>query len=137
MRATGGENDSEVSGAILAVLVGAEVEADHGAFRASSKPRCDGLHAVVVEPEAIDCRAVLGQPEEARARVSGLRARGRGAHLKEPEGGPGERDESARILVEPRSEAQRIWQVEPGQLGSKPRRGVGAVLRSEACIERA
>ena len=86
----------EVGGAVGAVLVGAEVEADDAAGRPRREPGGDRGGAVVVEAEAVDDGAVPGQPEQARARVAGLRPRRRGADLDEAEAGAAEGGERGR-----------------------------------------
>ena len=85
------------------------------------EPGGDRRGAVVVEAEAVDDRAVLGQPEQPRARVAGLRPRRGGADLDEAEAGAAEGGDGAGVLVEAGGEAERVRQLEPGEAGGEAR----------------
>ena len=112
----------EIGGTVLGGLVGAEVEADHRALRPFRKPRGNGLHTVIVEPEAVDRRAVLGQAKQPWLGVAGLGQGGCGAHLDKAEAGAGEPGQRGGVLVESGGEAQRVGQRQPGKLGAQARR---------------
>src|SRR3546814_6580073 len=73
----------------------------------------------VVEAHAVDDRAVLDQPEQARARIAGLRQRGQRADLDETEAEMRHRMRDTRVLVETGREAHRVGQGEARQPGSR------------------
>jgi hypothetical protein len=95
----------------------ADVEADDAA-RGAKTPRLfdvgdEGVDAVVVEPEAVDQRLRLGQPEEPRLRVAGLRLRRHGADFDEAEAERAEPVDAAAVLVEPGGEPDPVRELEP------------------------
>jgi hypothetical protein len=65
MRGERAKSDDIIIGAILTVLVGAEVDAnDAGLAGARRQPGMGKLDAFGVEAEAVDDRAILNQPEQ-------------------------------------------------------------------------
>src|SRR3546814_9324770 len=61
----------------------------------------------VVEAHAVDDRAALDQPEQARARIAGLRQRGQRADLDETAAEMRHRMRATRVLVETGREPHR------------------------------
>ena len=93
----------------------------------------EGLEAGVVEAHAVDHRAVLRQPEEARARVAGLRPGRHRPALDEPETGGQHRPRDLGVLVEPGREPDRIGQRQARKL-RRQRRILGR--RRPICLNR-
>ena len=116
-----GQHMCKIGGPVRAVLVGAEVQADHRVGGAVCKARGDCLHAVIVEPEPVDCRAVLAQPEQARPGVAGLGTRRGGACFEEAETGARQALERGGVLVKAGGQANRVGQGDPGQRGFEAR----------------
>src|SRR5690606_27016183 len=86
--------------AIVTVLVGTDIDADNTALagtRLQAGKR--GSVALIVETEAVDDRLIFFQTEDAGFWVSGLRARGQGAHLRKSEPEPQERVSDLSVLV--------------------------------------
>ena len=111
----------KVGGAVVAVLVGAEVQANRNARLGCLQPVRDDIGAVIVEAKAVDRRAILGQSEKPRFRVAGLRARAsrRPTSMKPKpaaESGP----MTSAFLSYPAAKSDRIGQFEPCQLGGQP-----------------
>ena len=98
-----------VGNPVLAVLVGANVDAEH---TGTPLPRRESLRrnrrAAVVEAHPVDHRAVLDQPEQARLGIARLRTRGDRADLGKAEAQRQQLVRDLAILVEARRHAQRI-----------------------------
>ena len=90
------------------VEVLADVEAEDAAPRRARDVGEEPLDAVVVEAEPVDERFGLGQPEEARLRVAGLRARRDGAAFDEAEAERREAVDVRGVLVEAGGEADPV-----------------------------
>ena len=137
MRAAGGQHAGEIGGAVGAVLVGAEVEADgDGTAPAGGEAGGDGVHPVIVEAEAVDGGAVFRQAEKARFRVARLRAGGGGADLDEAEACAGEGGQGGGVLVIACGEAHGVRQRQARERGFQPGRGDGAGQGREARLQR-
>ncbi len=103
-----------IAGAVGRIAVGADIDADDAALaRARGEPRQHRRRALVVEAEPVDHALVGLEPEQARARIAGLRARGHGADLHEAEAEPQHRVRNLRVLVEAGGQADRIGEIEP------------------------
>ncbi len=123
IRAADRQHPGEIGRAVRAVLVGARVQAHrHRAGFPGGKAGGDGLGAVIVEAEAVDHRAILGQAKQARLGVAGLRARRGGAQFQKAETGAHQGGHRHRVLVEPGRKTHRIGQRHRPR-GSLPRRG--------------
>ena len=88
----------------------ADVHAEHRAVPAACEPReaADrGIRPAVVEAHAVDERAVVDEPEQARALVAGLGDGGDGADLDVPEAELAEPANGEGVLVEARRDAER------------------------------
>ncbi len=75
--------------------------------------------AVVVEAHPVDQGPVVGQPEQSRGRVSGLRLRGDGADLGEAEAQRTPRVDTRRVLVEAGGQAHRGREVDAERRGAQ------------------
>ena len=118
-----------VAAAVGAVAVGANIDPDDATLvSARRQPPEHRRSALVVEAEAVDHAFVGFEPEQARARIAGLRQRGDRADLDEAETQPQQRVRDLRVLVETRRDPDRIGKIEPegahAQLG-----GVGGRSR--------
>ena len=108
----GGDGGDE--GGVVALRVGAGfVDADIRAEAASSWPQGAeagevGVQAVVVEAEAVDNGAVLGEAEEAGARVAGLGEGRDGAGFDVAEAEIEKGDDGAGVLVEAGGQADGV-----------------------------
>ena len=114
--------EHEIGDEILAVLVGADIDPDHGAgaqpFQALEHP----VMTLIVEPHAVDHRVVFTDAEQAWARIARLRTRRHRADLDRAETEPGERTGDLGILVETGPHAERIGKIDAGQAGFQLRR---------------
>ena len=137
MRPGGGQHAGEIGGAVGGVLVGAKVQPHRHVMAGLRQPGGDDLRALVVEAEAVDDAAILGQTEKARRGVAGLRARGGGADLDKAETRAGQRRDRLGVLVEPGGKADRVGQVQSRKPGPQPGRGDGAGQGDETGPERA
>ena len=121
-----------VGHAIGRILVRADVDADHPRLaRAPSQPLRRESAAAVVEAHAVDHRAVLFQPEQARLRVARLRQGRDRADLGKAEAEAEQRVGHLCILVEARRHAERIGKGQPRDMGFQratgPRRPSGGL----------
>jgi hypothetical protein len=71
--------------------------------------------ATIVEPHAVDHRLLLGEAEQARLVVAGLRLGGDRAHLDETEAERGPGVERHAVLVHAGGEADTVREVHPEQ----------------------
>ncbi|GAB1395678.1 hypothetical protein MASR1M65_04550 [Saprospiraceae bacterium] len=127
MRAAGRQHLCEIGSAVVAGLVGAEVQPHRDRTAgALAEAGGDGLHPVVVETEAVDGGAVLGQPEEAWARVAGLGKGVAAPTSQEAEARAGQLRKGGGVLVEARGKADRVQERHPRQGAGQPGRGDGA-----------
>ena len=117
-----------IAGPIRTVLVGAEVQAHRDARLTVSlgQTREGRVHPVVVEAEAVDDRAIFGQAEHARFRISGLGARRDRADLDEPEPGLRQGIDHLGVLVVARREPHGVGKVQPRDVAGDAGRGEGA-----------
>ena len=83
-------------------------------------PPCEaigrGLRPFVVESHAVDQRPRGRQAEEARTRITGLRARGNRPHLDAPESQPAPRIDMPRILVHTGGQTHTVGKTQPHDL---------------------
>ncbi len=106
-----------------ALLVLAEIGADQARAPAPGREPCaHGLEALVVEAEPVDERAILGQTEQSRLGIAGLRARRDGAGLDEAEAEPQHGVGHLGILVEAGSEPDRIRELPSPERDPEARR---------------
>ena len=116
-----------VGDAVGAVLVGPHIDPDQAAGAgARRQPRQHRLRAFAVEAEPVDDALVGRQPEQARARIAGLRPRRHGADLDEAEAEPQQRVRHLAMLVEAGRHADRIGKIEAEDPHRKPRSSAGA-----------
>ncbi len=80
-----------------------------------------GARALAVEAEPVDDALVGGQPEQARARIAGLRLRRHGPDLDKAEAEPQERVRHLAMLVEAGRHADRIGKIEAEHPHRQPR----------------
>src|SRR5690606_28278937 len=123
VRAGAGQHGGEIGGAVGAGLVGAEVQADHTGAWTGFEAWGDRGQPIVVEAEAVDDGAVLGQAKQARATVAVLGSGRRSADLDEAETGGEKGGDRDRVLVEAGGEAERVRQLQPGDTSAQPGRG--------------
>ena len=105
------------------VEVLADVEAQDAAPLRAGRVGEEPLDAVVVEAEPVDRALRLRQPEEARLRVAGLRARRDGAALDEAEPERGESVDVRGVLVESGGEPDPVGELEPHRRDRRRRAG--------------
>src|SRR5579885_1996416 len=86
------------------------------ARRRARLARDQRIHALVVEAEPVDDRALLGQAEHARPRITRLRPRRNRADLDEAEAHAVEGFDALAVLVEPGGEADAIAEFQAHQL---------------------
>ena len=114
--------------AIGAVLVCADVDSDDPNLSASSKVARCRFHSFIVESHAVDDRAVLRQPEEARTNISVLRKRCDGAALHKAKAQLQHCVGDFSILVETGCEPNRIGKISAEHIDSQSciagRRGI-------------
>ena len=96
--------------------VAADVHAQHAVVVRRPDTRDQRLDARVVEAEAVEQAALLGQTEQPRPFVAGLGDRGDRPHLDEPETERGEAVDAGAVLVQAGGEADRIRQPQPHDL---------------------
>jgi hypothetical protein len=136
MRAAARQDPGKVGGAVVAGLVRAKVQADrNGGSAASGKAGGNHLHPVVVEAEAVDRRAVLGQTEQAWLGVAGLRQGGGGTDLQKPEARAAEGADYRGVLVIACRKAHRVQKRHAGQCAGEARQGYGAGQGGEAGLQ--
>src|SRR5262249_51948817 len=98
-----------VGTAVLRRLVGADVEPDDAAtLRPRGEARQHGGLALAVEAEAVDHRLVGVESEQARPRITDLRARRYGPDLDEAETHTQQRVRHLGVLVETGRDADRV-----------------------------
>ncbi len=91
------------------------------AFGARGEPAQHGVGAFAVEAEPVDHALVGMEPEQARARIAGLRQRRHRADLDEAEAEPQQRVGHLGMLVEARRHADRIGEIEAEGTHREPR----------------
>ena len=137
MWAAVGQNLCKICCAVLAGLVRAEVQADRDRpALALGKAGGDGLGPLIVEPEAVDRGAVLGQSEQARFRVAGLWQGCCRADLDEAEARAGQRGKGGGVLVVARGQADGVQKRHPGERGVQPGKINRAGKRRQARAQR-
>ena len=105
---------------VFAVAVLADIGADDAAFAAPRlEPRRDIVQTFAVKSQAVDDRAVLFQPEQARLGVARLRARRHRAHLDKSETKTEHRVRHLGVFVEARRQPDRIGKAPPPQLDAQ------------------
>ncbi len=122
-----------------AVLVLADVDPDEpGSARPAPafQGRPGRLRPPVVEAEPVDHRAVLGQAEDARARIARLGARRHGADLDEAESQGEQRSRHLSVLVEAGRHADGIGEVAPPDRDGEARVVRPSRARRQAAAER-
>src|SRR5688572_3491985 len=117
--------DAVLGGALVGrVPVLADVDAKHQTWRRSSVEILrNATRARAVEPETVDDREIAGEAEEARPRIARLWRRGHRADLRRRETERRPRGRRRALLVESRSQADRMGEIESEDVLSKT--GVG------------
>jgi len=90
----------------------ADVDAENAAVARATDVFRQGVHAVVVEAQAVDQRFGFGQAEQARSRVARLGTRGHRSDLEEPESEGAEPVDVFAVLVQPRSKPDGIREIQ-------------------------
>jgi hypothetical protein len=98
----------------------------------SARRNSRGFGPAIVEPHAVDHRAVLGEAEQPRLRIARLRQRGDRADLGEAEPEGEQRVGYFAVLVEPGGHAERVGKGQPGYIdGERPRLGRPAITAAQ------
>ena len=129
--------DDIVGGAIGAVLVGADIDADEAAPRPRGEPRAHGIEPLAGKAHAVDDAAILGQAEQAGPGIALLRPRRDAADLDQAEADAEQGVGDLGILVEARRQADRIGQGAAPDLDGERRRIRPPVGRQQPGLERA
>jgi hypothetical protein len=118
------EGDAIIDNTIGRVLVRTDIDADDAATPlAAHQTLRRRFHAAVVEAHAVDDGAIFGKPEQARARIAGLRPRCDGAAFDEAEAESQHRVRHLGILVEAGREPDGVGKIEPEGAHRKARIG--------------
>ena len=131
MRPDPRQADRVVAGAIFAILVGADVGPDNSALLSRGQTYGKPLQTCIVKAHPIDHGAVLGQAKQPWRPIAGLRTGRNRTALDEAETGGKQRIGRNGVLVESRSQADRIWQVEAGYFGAQRRIVISARARPQ------
>ena len=131
-----GQHRGEISSAVGAVFVRAQIQADDAARRAQRQRMSYGLHPIVIEPKAVDRCLIRRQTEQPGPGVAGLRTGGRGPHLDKPETTVRKGMQGTGILVESGGKPDRIRHLQPSHGGCQPGRGERPATRPQPGIQR-
>ncbi len=103
-----------VADTVLAILVGADIDADDALPTDGGQPPVGRLMAFIVEAKAIDDAFILDEAEDARSRIARLRLRRDRADFGKSEAEFQERFRHLGVLVETRRHAERIFKADAG-----------------------
>src|SRR5690606_38177388 len=99
-----------VRGAVVAVAIGADIDAEDASGLAPVEALGEGLVTLIIEAQAVDERAVARQPEKPRQRIARLGERRDGADFDEAEAEAEELVGDGAVLVEAGGKTDRIGQ---------------------------